>query len=370
MKESSLKTKKVIIRSLTAVSFLLFIAYQVLVLTQTDDSRIGRIIGIVIFVLITAASFLALTHNRIVKVLRIILLTLGLSANFIIKLTNIPAVFGALDFSQIPSVLNCGVYIGAQLGTIILLAYYLIIRRNSKIKNKRPVTVIFMSLVIALFVLCFIMECVLMFKYHIGINVNLPLTLLSRICYCFGFVGTAIAFMLPPSTEGTEEDVQKYFNKEQAEAEDMVISTQDSAHSSGKNGGRIAAVDDDFMLTTTENKSHSHSDKNRGRIASVDDDFMLMTPTKSKSHSDKSKRHMTHVDDDFMLMTPTKSKSHSDKSKRHMTHVDDDFMLIPTAKEKSHSDKNKNKKRSHSQDDDVLVFSNTESSISRQNKPK
>lgn len=133
MNENGIKITKKIIRALTAVSFLFFTAYQLFLMTKVTTGRAGRIIGIIIFSLITIASFLALAHSSNVKVVRIILLTVGIAANTLMKMTNIPVIFGALDFSNPPTVLSCVVFILSQAASLILIAYYLIIRRNQSI---------------------------------------------------------------------------------------------------------------------------------------------------------------------------------------------------------------------------------------------
>lgn len=50
--------------------------------------------------------------------------------------------------------------------------------------------------VIALYVLSFIAECVMLIGYRINIDFSLKLTLISRLLYCVSFVGTAVSLML------------------------------------------------------------------------------------------------------------------------------------------------------------------------------
>ena len=70
MKESTLKPVKTTIRILTGLSFLLFIAYQLFLMMQLPEQRFGRLIGIILYLFITVASFFALSHNRVIRVLR------------------------------------------------------------------------------------------------------------------------------------------------------------------------------------------------------------------------------------------------------------------------------------------------------------
>ncbi len=329
VKENNQKVKKIIIRVITALSFTLFVLYEVYILTLTDTQRSGRIMGIVVFLFITLASYMALIHRRVFRVLRMVLLIAGLLELFLMKLINVPAIFGSLNLKNTPSVLNCAIYVFAQLGTLILLFYYLAIRIKKKIRNNRKISVCLMSVVIVLFVSCLLMECVLMLKFRVNIEHGLGLKLLSRIAYCMGFVGTAVGFMIPSATGISAEE--QYINKEQGDADIMVTSPQ---------------------------TDRSHYDKEKMRhIAHADDDFMMTAPQSSKSHSDKNKmRHMAHSDDDVMVSAPKSGKSHSDKNKmRHMAHADDDFMMTSPKSDKSHSDKKR-----HSNYDDTLVFSDSD----------
>ena len=140
MKESTLKPVKTTVRILTGLSFLLFIAYQLFLMMQLPEQRFGRLIGIILYLFITVASFFALSHNRVIRVLRSVFFLSGFIALFLIKLLNLFPLFGSLDFSNTPSVLNCAVYVATQIGTLIFVLYYLIIRTNKKIKKKKKIT--------------------------------------------------------------------------------------------------------------------------------------------------------------------------------------------------------------------------------------
>ena len=52
------------IRLLTALSFGLFAAYQVYLTLQIEENRIGRLIGIPLYLVLTIASFLMFADNR------------------------------------------------------------------------------------------------------------------------------------------------------------------------------------------------------------------------------------------------------------------------------------------------------------------
>ena len=193
MKESTLKPVKTTVRILTGLSFLLFIAYQLFLMMQLPEQRFGRLIGIILYLFITVASFFALSHNRVIRVLRSVFFLSGFIALFLIKLLNLFPLFGSLDFSNTPSVLNCAVYVATQIGTLIFVLYYLIIRTNKKIKNKKKITAVLMFFVIALYVSTLLMECVMIIKYRVNIDLSGLSTVITRFIYFFGFVGT-VAF--------------------------------------------------------------------------------------------------------------------------------------------------------------------------------
>lgn len=284
MNETSIKITKKIIRALTAVSFLLFTAYQLFLVTRIEEGRASRIIGITLFALITLSSFLSLTSNSAVRITRIVLLTAGLAGNMMMKLLNIPTIFGALNFSYIPSVLRCGIYILSQLGTLIILIYYLAIRRNKNIQppTKRKLSFALMSIVIVFFVACLIMELVMMLKYRLSITVSLSSTVISRFFYCFGFVGIAVGFMLPPSQ--IEDENEEYINKEQADADVMVISPENKKPREEEERRRNLVIDDaDIVMSPQSNKSHSKKNKPKTPVRD-DDDFVFSTPENSKKH--------------------------------------------------------------------------------------
>ena len=204
------KILQFIIRLLTALAFSFFTVYQIVMLFAVDASKVGRLLGIICFLMITLASFFALGNKKVLLLLHMILLIAGLILNFLFKLMNVPAIFGNLDFSVTPYVLNFFVFILSQLGTILLAVYFLVVRNKKETLIERKLTFIMMSIVIVLFVACFVMECIMMIAYHVNYEFSLKVALLSRAAYCFGFIGTAVGFMLPaPFIEEDEEYKKK-----------------------------------------------------------------------------------------------------------------------------------------------------------------
>ena len=228
------------INIITAVMFTFFTAYQIYLLIQIDTQRNGRLIGIIFYLFITAASFFALVHKTELRIARSVLLIAGLLLLFGIKLFNASAIFGSLDFANAPSVLRCAVYVVSQLGTIMLAVYYLFFRHNKKINSKRKLIVALMAFVIVLYVSVLIMECVLIMNYRVNIDLTRKYTVIGRLLYCFGFVG----FMLPIRGLIDPEDMQK----QAADEDDLVFSNSEKIKSSSKKKPMQAEFDKDLVI--------------------------------------------------------------------------------------------------------------------------
>lgn len=252
MIKSNYRTAKTVTRVFTALSFTLFTAYQVYVAWQIPAQRVSRLIGVALYLFITVASFLALVHQPGIRFLRTILLVSGLSLLFIQGLFIIAETFHGFDFSNVPYILNCTVYIFQQLGILILLIYYLAVRTNKKIINKQKITVVLMTVVIVLFVSAMIIESILLIEYRINIAINLQYALIGIVLYSFGFIGTAAGFMFP-SKRGMSVSEQ-YIIKEQSEADILVMSQQDNEMPPNMEGIRNPVLEDaDIVFSSTEN---------------------------------------------------------------------------------------------------------------------
>ena len=211
MDGSILKNYKlqIVFRFLTALAFALFTFYQFILLFALDVSKFGRLLGIICFLMITVSSFLTFSQkkkNKKVLTFSSVLFVAGLFLFFFIKLINVPALFGMLDFAYPYTVLNCLAFIFAEAGIVTLAVFYLTTRKDRDTAEKRKSTKIMMSIVIALYVACLITECVMLIVYRVNNELSLKVTLISKLVYCFGFVGTAIGFMLPAPT--VEEEVK------------------------------------------------------------------------------------------------------------------------------------------------------------------
>lgn len=207
------------------MSFGLFTAYQVRLAISIEESRIGRLIGIGVFVLITVASILALFDNPKCRKAHARLLIIGLMLLFVVKLINLPSMFSNLDFKKIPSVLNCAVLVGSELGTLVLAVGYLVLLRADLTERElRRWETALMSVVIVLFAACFVTECLLLLKYHTNIDQSLNLTICSRVVYCVGFAGTAFCFLLPePQTEHKARLGDYIYSDDDEDEIDLVI---------------------------------------------------------------------------------------------------------------------------------------------------
>ena len=311
---SRYKTTKLIVRSITALSFTLFTAYQIVVALNIETGRVGRLIGVGFYMLITLASIFALIHQHGIRIVRTILLVGGFAMLFIFRLLNAPTIFGSLDFSNMPSVLNFVTYVTSQLGTFILLLYYLAIRTNKNIKNRQKVTVILMSVVVALYVVCLISDCFLRIQYHLSVDLNLSLALISRVLFFLGFAGTAVGFMIP--SERGDKTLDEYVNKEQSDSDFMVDSPEYDSRDNSNNMIPPAISDNDFMMGVPETKS-SAKDKDKRVSPVVETDFMMGVPETSRSRRDKERRVSPSLEDANIVFADVDSSRSRNKKRRH-----------------------------------------------------
>ena len=173
----------------------------------------------------------------------------GLSLNFIIRLLNAGAMFGMLNFAYVPSVLNCAIYVFSQLAELLLLVYYVFFRHNPKLNSKRKLVIFLMSFVIVLYVACLIMECVLLMKYRMNIDLSRKFTVISRFLYCIGFVSMAVNFMLPVQELEDPNDLMN-----QPPDDDLLFPTSESSANKQKKTNKNkqkrlpSDYDNDFVL--------------------------------------------------------------------------------------------------------------------------
>lgn len=196
------------INFITAELFLLYTFYQVIMLTATEANPINKLIGIVIFSLITTGSFMMLSVNPVIQFVRMILFVAGLTLDFVLKLISAGMVFSTM-FYNIPSVLDGIAYVLSEGAVLFLLLYYIFCRHGLLSAQRidpsvnRRISIILLTMVIVMFMLRLLIDCLLVIKYRVHIDLSAKATLLSRFLYCFAFVGTALGFFLslPPKPE-------------------------------------------------------------------------------------------------------------------------------------------------------------------------
>lgn len=212
------------IRLLTALSFGLFAAYQIYLTFQIQENRIGRLIGIPFYLVLTIASFLMFADNRKAGIARTILFVGGMTLLVFVKLINIPALFGKANPSDPPSVMNCVVYVLSQLGAICLVVYYITLRSSDEFRKKQTLRVVLSLIISALYLACLVMELIMLLKYRANIDLGLKLTALSRFFYFFGFAGTAVCLMLPALLVEVEHKTGEFvFSEEDDDDIDLII---------------------------------------------------------------------------------------------------------------------------------------------------
>lgn len=212
------------LRLLTATSFALFTLYQIVLSVQIDTNRLGRMFGIGLYLLITVASFLDLSEKYSVWMVHSVLLVTGLLLLFAMRLINLPSMIGSMKPSDPASVLNGIVYILSQIGTLVLAGGYLMLRADLEPKQMRRLEIVLMIVAIVLYVSCYVMECVLLIKYRVNIDLSRKMTLISRTLFYFGYIGTSINFILPaPKRNEKKRPGEFYYSDDDEDEIDLVI---------------------------------------------------------------------------------------------------------------------------------------------------
>jgi hypothetical protein len=187
------------------------------------ENRFGRLIGIALYFLIIIGSFLDFSEKYGFWIAHSIMTVAGLILLFVFRLLNLSAFIESLSTPSFPVILNFAVYVLTQLGSLILIVGYVMFNANLTKKQIRKVIVGMMIVAIVFYVLIFIMECVLMIGYRMNIDLNLKLSLLSRVLFLTGFVGTAVCLMLPDPKRVREEKTGQFLYSEDDEDEIEVV---------------------------------------------------------------------------------------------------------------------------------------------------
>lgn len=226
MRESLLYNNKfqLFIRLLTVLSFGLYTAYQIYLSVIIETSRFGRLLSVSILLLLTISSALMFFDNHKAAKARTILFVLGMLLLVFVKMINIPVLFGNANPSDPPSVMNCVVFVLAQLGAIGLIVYFITLRSSEEFCKKQTLLVVLSLIIAALYLACLVMELIMLLKYRANIDLGLTLTALSRFFYFFGFAGTAVCLMLPALLVEVEHKTGEFvFSEEDDDDIDLIL---------------------------------------------------------------------------------------------------------------------------------------------------
>ena len=303
MKESSLKTAKTFVRLVTALSFVIYTAYQIFLVVQVSAQRTGRLIGVTFYVIITVASILALIYRPGIRIVRSVMFVVGFMLLFIMRMLSALSMFDYLDFSRMYTVLTVASYVATELGTLLLAIYYLAVRTRKNVKHERTITMIMMSIVILLFTFVLAAECVLVLQYHLNVDYNIPLTLMGKVLFYIGFVGTAVNFMMPP--DRGDDDLEEYINKEQADADVMVMSPQTDRVRRQQEKTRNPMFEEgsvDMVMFSEDDRPRRDKDKKRER-KTISDMDMVMSPQTDRSIREQDKKRNPVLDDSTIVFS-------------------------------------------------------------------
>lgn len=320
----------------TALMFTLFTVYQSILIAETDASRVGGLFELLTFVFIIIASVFSLIPKPAFRIIRALLLVAGLLLNIIIKLVNIPVIFGNLDFSDTVSVLNCAVYVFAQTAELLLLVYYLFFRLNDRLCLKRAVAIAMMSFVILLYISCLIMECVLLLKYRSGVESGDSYTLISIFLYFFGYISIAVSFMLPVRITEHSDDIINQLPGE----DDLKFSPPDKDRVVLSVPEKLVPDGDDFKFSAP---GKDKAKNNKPVIpASYGEDLKFSPDEKDRAVLEKPDLSARYAED--IKFIPSEKKRSSSKKPGKPVPYGEDFKFVVKEKEKPHLKKKKNQK--------------------------
>lgn len=214
-----------VVRGIPALAFTLFTLYQILLVFFIHTNRVNRVIGIIFYIFITLSAYFVFSNKKELWNIRSVLLVSGLSAMFLFRLPNLPVIIENLSSGEFSEVIYFGVYICTQLGTIGVIAAYLV-RKSTRILRtpRRKITAIISYITIALFTVTLLLECVLIVRYHELIDITPRLTLFNRFMFYLGYAGTALSFTLQSLVYKDKEKHGKFVYSEKTKSDvDMVI---------------------------------------------------------------------------------------------------------------------------------------------------
>lgn len=311
----SYNSPRFVVSTITALLFLAFAAYQGYLFFASTVQRGSGLVGMITFVGFAVASILAVFSVPALRIVRSTLLVFGLMFYFLTKLLSGASVFGKLDFFNIPSVLNAAVFVCVELGLLVLLIYYAVLRHNIIFNIKRTKTLLWMSVVIVLFISSLIMECILMFQYGVSTELSRNLTLCSCFLYCFSFVGMAIGFMLP--TVNKTPQIGQFFQRRPYTDDILVVSpNRDKPRQIEEN--RPLFQDTDILVSSPKMKKPSLFERNKRPPKIHDTDILVSSPKMKKPGLfERNKQSPMVNNNDIIVSSPQMDKRRPNKEQLH-----------------------------------------------------
>ncbi|MBQ3265696.1 MAG: hypothetical protein IJH07_07955 [Ruminococcus sp.] len=191
--------------TLTGLLFAAYSAYNAFIIIR-DRSALSTqaiFISVVVALMFSVLAAYALTSGLwsskkliLFRIIRRVAFIIALLTIFALKLRTISAVLAYIDDPRSDAVLYACSYFMTLAGMLILLVYYIFIRRRFLFFPRASVLLPLIAAI--LFFGSFILEVILYFAYGICLEANLLRTVVIRPVFYLGFIGLSVYYMFPP----------------------------------------------------------------------------------------------------------------------------------------------------------------------------
>ena len=203
-REEMMKDKLMPKRLIIKLTGLLFAAYSAFIIfTIIRDGRVlsaeAFFISVLVALLFGVLAGYARTSevkDELFRTIRKAAMSSALIGVFALKLRMVGKVIAYLDFSWPQTVLYNGAYWMTQAALLILIIYYVFIRKEYPFLIIASVVLLLIAMI--LFLCSLFLEMILFFVYSIGLEPSMLRTAVSRPLFYLGFIGLSGYFMFPP----------------------------------------------------------------------------------------------------------------------------------------------------------------------------
>lgn len=190
---------------LTGVLFAAYSAYNVFILFRdfddlTTEAKFICVVVAVMFALFAVFVWIAGVKERdgLFLFIRRVIFIIALLTIFGLRLRLTERVIAYLDLNDTETILYGCAYFATQAALLCLAVYYLFILIARPLYPKASVILPIAAMV--LFLGSLVIEAILFFRYHHGMEASPLRTLVMRPVFYFGLIGLSLYFLFPPQS--------------------------------------------------------------------------------------------------------------------------------------------------------------------------